>query len=106
MRSEFKSYSVPQDTLIGPKLFNILMNKVLKLISVSETIGFADETVHFYKSTSQRSLELTAEAELKQLLDHTVFTINMDDTRFIYFGIKSSINEPFDTLVNMEIRYF
>lgn len=82
-------YGVPQGTVLGPILFNIFINSIYDIPTTGDIIGFADDTVIFYKSDTWFSLKNNVEHDLpniKSWLDNKLLTINFNKTQYLPFS--------------------
>ena len=81
-------YGIPQGTVLGPILFNIYINDLLKLPSEGKIVSFADDTVIMYTESTWAKVKAKAEkdfATFKKWFDTNVLTINCNKTKYLPF---------------------
>jgi len=84
---------VPQGSILGPLLFLLYINDLPKCSPNLQFIMFADDTNIIYSDTSQKSLELTLNKELKTISDWfklNKLSLNVKKTNFMIFRNKYS----------------
>ena len=93
----FLTKGVPQGSTLGPLLFLIYINDLLKLELKGEIICFADDTTLLYSGKNKSVLNDEINADLDKI-KHWFYVnnlnINTDKTKYIYFSLISREN-PF-----------
>ena len=82
---------VPQGSILGPLLFLIYVNDIVKCSQILQFILFADDTNLFYSSNCIDELLCTVNYELNNLCNWfkaNKLSLNIDKTKFILFGRK------------------
>lgn len=83
---------VPQGSILGPLLFLLYINDIVRCSSVLNFILFADDTNLFYSSVNFDELVITLNTELDKLCTWfraNKLSLNVKKTNFIMFGKKS-----------------
>lgn len=81
---------VPQGTVLGPILFSLYVNSLLKLKIYGKVVCFADDTALLIAGNSWLDACTRAELDLHKIkcwLDSNQLTLNIDKTKFISFSM-------------------
>ena len=95
---------VPQGSILGLKLFIIVMNDICNILKVFKFILFADETNLFYCDSNLNELIQRTNTELDKL--HVWFAVNrlslnVTKTNYMMFG-NHTLNTSISIKVNKE----
>lgn len=90
VQSSFQNVTcgVPQGTVLGPLLFVIYVNDLLRMNSVGEVISYADDTAIFYSSDGWNSLKRKAEEDLRKITNWfqiNKLSLNASKTKYLTF---------------------
>ena len=86
---------VPQDSILGPKLFILYINDIYNPSSILKFILFADDTNVFYSGVDIQTLCECISRELNKLhvwLSVNKLSLNVDKTNYILFGNRKNID--------------
>ena len=87
---------VPQGSILGPLLFILYINDIIKCSDILQFILFADDTNLFYSNRNISELEFVMNIELSKLLNWfraNKLSLNAAKTNFIIFGNKRIPND-------------
>lgn len=87
------TYGVPQGTVLGPLLFIIYINDLLKMKNCGNIISYADDTVILYEADTWAELKLKIEREflnIKHWLEANTLTLNMQKSFYLPFSSYES----------------
>lgn len=111
------THGVPQGSVIGPLLFNILINDISQVVDKAEIILYADDTAIYYAHKDPKMIQETLENQCniiyEWLGDNNLYlNLNKGKTEFVLFGtpqrlskaekIEISINE---SVVHQSCQY-
>ena len=85
------SYGTPQGSVLGPLLYIILANDLVKCLKFCTCITFADDTTIFASGNNLKYLYKKVNADLKRLGDwfaSNSLTLNLDKSKYIIFKPK------------------
>lgn len=84
-------YGVPQGSILGPTLFTVYMDNILRInLASADIICYADDTVAIFHGKDWQSAANVTEtgmSELSRWLDANLLTLNLKKTSFIPFHI-------------------
>ena len=86
-------YGIPQGTVIGPILFQIYINDMLKLKIPGQVISYADDTVLLFSGADWDEVKLKAEMGLHIIhkwLNINLLTLNKTKTKFMTFSLNTA----------------
>ena len=98
---------VPQGSILGPLLFIIYINDILKSSKTFEFVQFADDTCLFIKDKDKKSLTDTTNTELSKISDWLVsneLSLNVAKSNFLYFSLIKADEPPSLKLQGSEIE--
>ncbi|CAH0549695.1 unnamed protein product [Brassicogethes aeneus] len=91
----FVNYGVPQGTVLGPLLFLLYVNDIVKVVKHCQIELFADDTMVYVSGTDVKHMEKILNHDLDCIfkwLCNNNLSINTDKTKFCLFGRKSKLN--------------
>lgn len=80
---------VPQGTVLGPLLFVLYINGLLKMNITGQTLSFADDTAILFKGKTWEEVKVRAEKDfalVKKWFDFNLLTVNLEKTKCILFS--------------------
>jgi hypothetical protein len=89
-------YGIPQGTVIGPVLFILYVDDMLKLDMNGEIISYADDTVVIVSKPTWSELNLAANGDvalLKRWFERSLLSLNTEKTNYILFSLKTLTND-------------
>lgn len=92
---------VPQGTVLGPILFTIYINNLLKLQVEGKIGSFCDDTVSFYSANNWEELKHTVERDLNKIYPWFQFnklTLNQSKTTFLPFTSYKTNLPDYETI--------
>lgn len=83
------NYGVPQGTVLGPLLFTVYINSLLKINSKGKIISFADDTAILYTSETWELLQTDVKNDfinIERWFLYNKLTLNCDKTKYLVFS--------------------
>lgn len=84
-------FGIPQGTVLGPILFQLYINDLLKLDIPGQIVSYADDTALIFSDTSWEGVKNKAEMGLYKVtkwLNQNKLTLNKTKTKFITFSLN------------------
>ena len=95
---------VPQGSILGPLLFLIYIDDIIKVLKEGNVIMYADDTTLYVTGSSLNEMQAKLQNDLnsihKWILDNKL-SLNTDKTKFIVVGSKQKINSCNDSTVSI-----
>ena len=93
---------VPQGTVLGPLLFILYINSLLKIKELEGVIvSYADDTVCLFSGNTWDSVKeqaIQGMSKIKLWLDYNKLSLNVDKTTYVAFSLTDSNRPNFNTL--------
>lgn len=89
-------FGIPQGTILGPQLFLIYMNDLLKINVNGDIISYADDTVLLFAEDTWEHVKSKSEIGLYKIkcwLDMNLLSLNFQKTKFVTFS-NSTVSQP------------
>lgn len=89
-------YGVPQGTVLGPLLFLLYINDMVKVTQKCKTVLFADDTMLYVVGKDLQQMKKDLNEDLNSLFSWLCINklcLNADKSRFCLFSKKSKINQ-------------
>lgn len=96
---------VPQGSILGPLLFILYINDIVRCSDLLKFIMFADDTNIFYSNSSIDDLEITINSELSKVCQWfrcNKLSLNANKTKYILFGKKGKSAQCFNLTIQLE----
>jgi len=85
------TYGTPQGSVLGPLMYLVLANDLVKCLKFSSCVSFADDTTLFASSSNLKFLYTKVNQDLRQLGDwfrSNSLTLNVEKSKYILFRSK------------------
>ena len=82
------TYGTPQGSVLGPLMYIILANDLVKILRCCNCVTFADDTMVFASGSNRRVFYLKVNSDLYRLtewFDSNYLTLNIDKSKYIIF---------------------
>jgi hypothetical protein len=89
-------YGIPQGTVIGPVLFLIYVDEIMRLPLSGELVSYADDTVLVVGGSSWSQLNGAANCDInliKKCFDNNLLSINIEKTNYVVFSLGPPSDE-------------
>ena len=101
------NYGVPQGTVLGPLLFLLYVNDIVKVVKQCKIELFADDTMIYISGTDLKYMEDILNNDLENIfkwLCNNKLSINTEKTKFCLFGRKFKLNQIVPNNINITIN--